>query len=101
MARAAGPQPALEYASPRAPAPRPAHLGVVGCGSSLLGGVLLGVVLPWMAPRDFVYDDPPALIGWVLTVVVAAVVGGVVGALVLPAVSLSVYWVAWRIRGRP
>jgi hypothetical protein len=101
MAREADPQHALEYASPRPLAPRPAHLGVVGCGSSLVGGVLLGVVLPWMALRNFVYDDPPALVGWGLTVVAAALIGGVIGALVVPAISLSVYWVIWRIRGRP
>ncbi len=101
MAREADPQPTLQYASPRPPAPQPAHLGVVGCGSSLLGGVLLGVALPWMALRDFVYDDPPALIGWGFTVAGAAVIGGVIGALVAPTISLSVYWVVWRIRGRP
>lgn len=62
---------------------------------------VLGIALPWAAFRGFVYDGGPFLVGGAVTLLLAPVLGGVVGGLVVPAVILSVYWIAWRIAGRP
>jgi hypothetical protein len=101
MANELDSRPTLPYAAPRPHAPRPALFAEVGCGSSLLGAVLLGVTLPWAAVRGFAYDGAPSVVDWVLTVLFTAVIGGTVGALVIPAVVLSGYWIVWRIAGRP
>lgn len=96
-----GSQSPLSYARQRPKASRPALSTEVGCGSSLLGAVALAIALPWAAVRGFVYDGAPSLVGAGLTVIAAAAIGGIVGALVVPAIVLSISWVICRIVGRP
>ena len=93
---------ALSYAPPKAKAPRPALLAEVGCGSSLAGALVLGAVLPWAALRyTFVYDGAISLLSAALLLVLGILIGAVVGALVVPAIVLSGYWIIWRLAGRP
>jgi hypothetical protein len=93
--------PVLPYATPRPKAPRPALFAEVGCGSSLVGAILLGVALPWAALRGFEYDGAPSVVGGLVGVLIAFGVGVILGALVVPAIVLGVYWIIWRIAGRP
>ena len=66
----------------------------VGCGSSVIGAILFGVALPWAAFRDgFVYDGAPSVVVVPLAVLFMIVVGGMVGAVLVPAFVLSVYWI--------
>ena len=62
---------------------------------------MLGVALAWAAVRGFVYDGAPSLVGGLIGVVIAFGVGVILGALVVPAIVLGVYWMIWRIAGRP
>jgi len=93
--------PVLPYAPPTPKASRPAFVAEVGCGSSLVGAILLGVALALAAVRGFVYDGAPSLVGGLIGVVIAFGVGVILGALVVPAIVLGVYWMIWRIAGRP
>jgi hypothetical protein len=93
--------PVLPYAPPRRKAPRPPLFAEVGCGSSLIGAILIGVALPWAAVRGFVHDGAPSLVGGLIGVLIAFAVGLILGALVVPAIVLGVYWIIWRIAGRP
>jgi hypothetical protein len=64
--------------------------------------LLLGVALPWAALRyGFVYDGVPSLAGAALVLVLGILVGAVVGAVVVPLIVVTVYWMIWRIAGRP
>jgi hypothetical protein len=93
---------ALPYAPPRPKATRPPLLAAVATVSSLLGALVFGAVLPWAALRyGFVYDGEPSLVGAALLLVIGILIGAVVGALVVPAIVLSGYWIIWRLAGRP
>jgi hypothetical protein len=93
---------ALPYAPPRSKASRPALLAEVGCWSSLAGALLLGTVLPWASLRyAWVYDGEPSLVSAALLLVLGILIGAAVGALLVPAIVLSGYWIIWRLAGRP
>lgn len=74
MGREPGPQTVLPYATPRPrpKAPRPAFFAEVGCASSVVGAVLLGVALPWWVARGFEYDGAPSLVGGAMGMLFAA-----------------------------
>ena len=92
----------LSYAPPRPKASRAALLGDIGCLSSLVGAFLVGAIVPWAVLRyDFVYDGAPSLVGGALLVVFGVLIGAILGALVVPAIVLSAYWIIWRLVGRP
>ena len=91
----------LPYAPPSPKASRPALFAEVGCGSSLVGAILFGFALPWAAVRGFVYDGAPSLVAGALMVLLMMMIGWIVGAVVVPAIVLSGYWIIWRIAGRP
>jgi hypothetical protein len=89
----------LNYGHPRPRAPYPPLLREVGCFSSAVGVIVFGVVLP-CAGFQYVMThakDPGGPLFWPL----AAILGGIAGAVGVPLVTLLVYWLAWRIAGRP
>ena len=101
MAPEVNPPPVLPYAPPRPKPSRPALLAEVGCVSSMVGAIVFGVALPWATARGFVYDGAPSLMGGAVDVLFAIALGGALGALVVPAIVLGVYWIIWRMTVRP
>lgn len=92
-------EPVLTYAPPGPRAGRPPLLSEVGCGSSIFGTLLFGIVLPCAGFQYAVnvLNDMGGPLFWPL----AMLIGGLAGAVLFPLVVLGAYWVLWRSAGRP
>jgi hypothetical protein len=88
-----------DYASPPAKQPRlsyPPYTVEIGIATMLLGGFLGGVILPcggfYYAQRNV--DDLGGPLFWPA----AMIIGFFAGGLLLPVVTVAIYWLIWRLR---
>ena len=99
MPQRADRKPVLPYRAPAGNPRRPPWFAEIGCASSPLGAILFGVIFPCGGFNSALHDPngPGGLLFWPF----AMIVGGIVGAVVAPVCVLGIYWLSWRLAGRP